>query len=158
MGALLKALEGGICNPRSWWRPHSQPERVAHRQEYARPQPRDHSHRSSSQVRQNCGRFACWIGNGKNNGGQYPETISCMLWGTDNIKTYGESLAQIMWMVGVNPLPDSLGRVNKVELIPLEELGRPRIDVVINCSGVFRDLFINQMNLLDKGREDGCGS
>lgn len=84
------------------------------------------------------------------NGGQYPETIACVLWGTDNIKTYGESLAQILWMVGVRPLPDSLGRVNKLELIPLEELGRPRIDVVINCSGVFRDLFINQMALLDR--------
>jgi magnesium chelatase subunit H len=85
------------------------------------------------------------------NGGQYPETIACVLWGTDNIKTYGESLAQIMWMVGVRPVPDALGRVNKLELISLEELGRPRIDVVVNCSGVFRDLFINQMNLLDKG-------
>ncbi|OKH44736.1 magnesium chelatase subunit H [Calothrix sp. HK-06] len=84
------------------------------------------------------------------NDGNYPETIACVLWGTDNIKTYGESLAQIMWMVGVRPVPDALGRVNKLELIPLSELGRPRIDVVINCSGVFRDLFINQMNLLDQ--------
>lgn len=84
------------------------------------------------------------------NGGNYPETIACVLWGTDNIKTYGESLAQIMWMVGVKPVPDALGRVNKLTLIPLEELGRPRIDVVVNCSGVFRDLFINQMNLLDQ--------
>ncbi|MFB2878560.1 magnesium chelatase subunit H [Floridanema aerugineum] len=82
--------------------------------------------------------------------GNWPETIACVLWGTDNIKTYGESLAQIMWMVGVTPIPDSLGRVNKLQLIPLEELGRPRIDVVVNCSGVFRDLFINQMNLLDQ--------
>merc|ERR1712100_221556 len=70
--------------------------------------------------------------------------------GTDNIKTYGESLAQVMLMVGVSPVPDALGRVNKLELIPLEELGRPRIDVVVNCSGVFRDLFVNQMNLLDR--------
>ena len=85
------------------------------------------------------------------NSGHYPETIACVLWGTDNIKTYGESLAQIFWMIGVKPVPDSLGRVNKLELIPLEELGRPRIDVVVNCSGVFRDLFINQMNLLDLG-------
>jgi magnesium chelatase subunit H len=84
------------------------------------------------------------------NGGLWPETIACVLWGTDNIKTYGESLAQIMWMVGVRPLPDALGRVNKLELISLEELGRPRIDVVVNCSGVFRDLFVNQMNLLDR--------
>jgi magnesium chelatase subunit H len=84
------------------------------------------------------------------NDGKYPETIAAVLWGTDNIKTYGESLAQIYWMLGVAPLPDSLGRMNKLELIPLEELGRPRIDVVVNCSGVFRDLFINQMALLDR--------
>lgn len=82
--------------------------------------------------------------------GAWPETIAFVLWGTDNIKTYGESLAQILWMVGVRPLPDSLGRVNKLELISLEELGRPRVDVVVNCSGVFRDLFINQMALLDR--------
>jgi magnesium chelatase subunit H len=89
--------------------------------------------------------------NKSENDGKWPETIACVLWGTDNIKTYGESLAQIMWMIGVRPVADALGRVNKLELIPLSELGRPRIDVVINCSGVFRDLFINQMNLLDQG-------
>jgi len=82
--------------------------------------------------------------------GEYPESIAFVLWGTDNIKTYGESLAQVLWMLGVRPMPDSLGRINKVEAIPLEELGRPRIDVVVTCSGVFRDLFINQMNLLDR--------
>jgi magnesium chelatase subunit H len=73
-----------------------------------------------------------------------------VLWGTDNIKTYGESLAQMLWFVGVKPVPDALGRVNKLELLSLEELGRPRIDIVVNCSGVFRDLFINQMALLDR--------
>ncbi len=82
--------------------------------------------------------------------GTWPETIACVLWGTDNIKTYGESLAQILWFVGVKPMPDSVGRVNKLELIPLKELGRPRVDVVVNCSGVFRDLFINQMALIDQ--------
>jgi magnesium chelatase subunit H len=84
------------------------------------------------------------------NDGVYPQSIALVLWGTDNIKTYGESLAQVMLMVGVRPMPDALGRVNKLELISLEELGRPRIDVVVNCSGVFRDLFVNQMNLLDR--------
>ncbi|MEO1507819.1 MAG: magnesium chelatase subunit H, partial [Cyanobacteria bacterium J06633_23] len=86
----------------------------------------------------------------QDNGGQYPETIASVLWGTDNIKTYGESLAQMLWFVGVKPVPDALGRVNKLEIVPLEELGRPRVDVVINCSGVFRDLFVNQMALLDR--------
>jgi len=85
------------------------------------------------------------------NDGMFPESIAFTLWGTDNIKTYGESLAQVLALVGVRPVSDSLGRVNKVELIPLEKLGRPRIDVVVSCSGVFRDLFINQMNLMDRG-------
>ena len=82
--------------------------------------------------------------------GAYPQSIAFTLWGTDNIKTYGESLAQVLMLLGVRPVPDSIGRVNKLELIPLEELGRPRVDVVVTCSGVFRDLFINQMNLLDR--------
>jgi len=86
----------------------------------------------------------------QDNGGVYPESIALVLWGTDNIKTYGESLAQVLWMVGVRPLADALGRVSKLQLIPIEELGRPRVDVVVNCSGVFRDLFINQMALLDR--------
>ena len=55
-----------------------------------------------------------------------------------------------MMLVGINPVSDALGRVNKLEVIPLEDLGRPRVDVVVNCSGVFRDLFVNQMNLLDR--------
>jgi len=86
----------------------------------------------------------------QDNDGVYPESIAFTLWGTDNIKTYGESLAQVLMLVGVRPVPDALGRVNKLELIPQEELGRPRVDVVVSCSGVFRDLFINQMALLDR--------
>eukprot|EP00595_Chromulina_sp_UTEXLB2642_P001382 CAMPEP_0196762960 /NCGR_PEP_ID=MMETSP1095-20130614/3121_1 /TAXON_ID=96789 ORGANISM="Chromulina nebulosa, Strain UTEXLB2642" /NCGR_SAMPLE_ID=MMETSP1095 /ASSEMBLY_ACC=CAM_ASM_000446 /LENGTH=1356 /DNA_ID=CAMNT_0042115127 /DNA_START=206 /DNA_END=4276 /DNA_ORIENTATION=+ len=86
----------------------------------------------------------------KQDSGEYPSSVAFTLWGTDNIKTYGESLGQVLMLIGVRPVPDALGRVNKLELIPLEQLGRPRIDVVVTCSGVFRDLFINQMNLLDR--------
>ena len=53
---------------------------------------------------------------------------------------------QVLALCGVRPVADSIGRVNKLELIPLEELKRPRIDVVVSCSGVFRDLFINQVH------------
>jgi magnesium chelatase subunit H len=90
------------------------------------------------------------LGRMKADSGAYPQSVAFTLWGTDNIKTYGESLAQVLMLLGVRPVPDSLGRVNKLELIPLEDLSRPRIDVVVTCSGVFRDLFINQMNLLDR--------
>lgn len=51
------------------------------------------------------------------NGGAWPETVAVVLWGTDNIKTYGESLAQVMMMVGINPVSDALGRVNKLEVL-----------------------------------------
>jgi magnesium chelatase subunit H len=84
------------------------------------------------------------------NDGNWPETIACVLWGTDNIKTYGEALAQILYMLGVKPVPDSIGRMNCIEIIPLTQLGRPRIDTVVTCSGIFRDLFPNQMELIDK--------
>lgn len=81
---------------------------------------------------------------------RYPETIAVMLWGSEAIKNFGESIGQVLWLIGVRPLPDALGRINNVELVPLEELGRPRIDVVVNCSGIFRDLFLSQMGLLDR--------
>ena len=55
-------------------------------------------------------------------------------------------------MVGIRPVPDALGRVNKLEVMSLEELGRPRVDVVVNCSGVFRDLFVNQVGGWGQGR------
>jgi magnesium chelatase subunit H len=85
------------------------------------------------------------------NDGMFPTSIAFALWGTDNIKTYGGSLAQVLALVGVRPVSsDSLGRVNKVESILLEKLGHLRIDVVVSCSGVFRHLFINQMNLMDR--------
>jgi magnesium chelatase subunit H len=82
--------------------------------------------------------------------GRYPESIAIVLWGIDNIKTEGESVAQALWMLGVRPRRDSLNRATDVEVIPLERLGRPRIDVVMTVSGIFRDLFGTTMALLDR--------
>ena len=76
--------------------------------------------------------------------------MALVLWGLDNIKTQGEGVAQALWLLGVRPRRDSLGRVTDVEPIPLERLGRPRIDVVMTVSGIFRDLFGATMGLLDK--------
>jgi magnesium chelatase subunit H len=81
--------------------------------------------------------------------GTYPETIAMVLWGIDNIKTEGEAVAQALWLLGVKPRRDALNRATDVEVIPLEELGRPRIDVVMTVSGIFRDLFGTTMGLLD---------
>jgi magnesium chelatase subunit H len=82
--------------------------------------------------------------------GQFPETIAMVLWGIDNIKTEGEAVAQALWFLGVKPKRDSLNRVTDVEAIPLVELGRPRIDVVMTISGIFRDLFSTTMEVLDR--------
>lgn len=82
--------------------------------------------------------------------GGWPETIAFVLWGTDNIKTEGEGVAQVLELIGVEPVPDSLGRMTRLRLIPAEELGRPRIDVVLSASGIFRDIFPNVMELLDR--------
>jgi magnesium chelatase subunit H len=82
--------------------------------------------------------------------GRYPRAMALVLWGLDNIKTQGEGVAQALWLLGVRPVRDALNRATEVEVIPLEELKRPRIDVVMTVSGIFRDLFAPTMALLDK--------
>ncbi len=82
--------------------------------------------------------------------GRYPRAMALVLWGLDNIKTQGEGVAQALWLLGVRPVRDALNRVTEIEVIPLEELKRPRMDVVMTVSGIFRDLFAPTMALLDK--------
>jgi len=82
--------------------------------------------------------------------GRYPRALALVLWGLDNIKTEGEGVAQALWLLGVRPVRDSLNRTTEIEVMPLEELKRPRIDVVMTVSGIFRDLFAPTMVLLDK--------
>jgi magnesium chelatase subunit H len=82
--------------------------------------------------------------------GRYPRAMAMVLWGLDNIKTEGEGVAQALWLLGVRPVRDSLNRATEIEVIPLEVLGRPRIDVVMTVSGIFRDLFGATIALLDK--------
>jgi magnesium chelatase subunit H len=80
--------------------------------------------------------------------GAVPETVAMVLWGTDNLKSEGAQLAQAMALIGARPRFDSYNRLAGAELIPLEELGRPRIDVVVTLSGVFRDLLPLQTRML----------
>ena len=82
--------------------------------------------------------------------GRYPRALALVLWGLDNIKTQGEGVAQALHLLGVRPVRDALNRATEIEVIPLEELKRPRIDVVMTVSGIFRDLFAPTMALLDK--------
>ena len=77
-----------------------------------------------------------------------PETIALVLWGTDNLKSGGGPIAQALALVGAQPRFDSYGRLAGAELLPLEVLGRPRIDIVVSLSGIFRDLLPLQIKLL----------
>jgi magnesium chelatase subunit H len=81
-------------------------------------------------------------------GNPFPETIAMVLWGTDNLKTEGAPIAQALALMGATPRFDSYGRLAGATLIPLEELGRPRVDVVISLSGIFRDLLPLQIKML----------
>ncbi len=81
--------------------------------------------------------------------GTFPETIAVMLWGLDAIKTKGESIGTLLELVGAAPVKEGTGRIVRYDLIPLEQLGHPRIDVLGNLSGIFRDSFVNILELLD---------
>jgi magnesium chelatase subunit H len=81
-------------------------------------------------------------------GNALPETVAIVLWGTDNLKTEGGPIAQALWLMGAAPRFDSYGRLCGALLVSLETLGRPRIDVVVTLSGIFRDLLPLQTRLL----------
>ena len=86
----------------------------------------------------------------ESNDGAYPETVSVNLWGLDAIKTKGESVGIVLELVGARSIKEGTGRVVRYELIPLSEMGgRPRVDVLCNMSGIFRDSFANVVGLLD---------
>jgi len=72
---------------------------------------------------------------------EYPEEIGVVAWGTPTVRTKGETIGQVLAMMGVRPVWTEAGRIDDVEPIDLDELGRPRIDVTTRVSGLFRDAF-----------------
>ena len=81
-------------------------------------------------------------------GAAFPESLAMVLWGTDNLKSEGVQIAQALALIGARPRFDGYGRLTGAELIPLDELGRPRIDVVVTLSGIFRDLLPLQTRMI----------
>ena len=77
-----------------------------------------------------------------------PRTVALVLWGSDNIKSDGGPIGQALALMGAKPRFDSFGRLSGADLIPLSDLGRPRIDVIMTLSGIFRDLLPLQTKLL----------
>jgi cobaltochelatase CobN len=88
------------------------------------------------------------------NQGEYPRSVGIVVWGTSTMRTHGDDIAEILHLMGVRPVwvPESR-RLKSVELVPVAELGRPRIDVTVRISGFFRDAFPNVVALLDQAVE-----
>ena len=86
--------------------------------------------------------------------GAYPEMVGLVIWGTSAMRTHGDDVAQVLALLGIKPVwqPESR-RVQGLEVIPISELGHPRIDVTVRISGFFRDAFPNLINLLDQAVE-----
>jgi magnesium chelatase subunit H len=81
-------------------------------------------------------------------GHPFPESVAVVLWGADNLKSEGAPIGQALALVGARPRFDAYGRLCGAALIPLDELARPRIDIVVTVSGIFRDLLPLQVRLL----------
>ena len=83
--------------------------------------------------------------------GRYPENIGIILWSTNTMRTGGDEVAEILYLMGVRPVwEDKSGRIDSLELISPGELKRPRIDVTVRISGIFRDSFPNVVELMDE--------
>jgi len=82
--------------------------------------------------------------------GGYPEKVAVILWATETLRNEGINEGTILWLMGMEPVWDASGRVTGTRVVPGAMLGRPRIDVLINPSGLYRDLFPEKMALLDK--------
>ena len=86
--------------------------------------------------------------------GEAPRTIAFVLWGTDNLKSEGVPIAQALHLLGARPRYDNYGRLCGADVVPAAELGRPRVDVVMTLSGIFRDLLPQQIAMLAEACRD----
>lgn len=89
----------------------------------------------------------------KRHNGEFPKKISYTLWSGEFIETGGATIAQVLYMLGVEPVRDAFGRVSDLKLIPSADLGRPRIDVVVQTSGQLRDIAAFRLFLVNRAVE-----
>ncbi len=85
--------------------------------------------------------------------GDFPRKVGYTFWSSEFIESEGSTIAQVLYMLGVEPVRDVFGRVSDLRLIPVNELGRARIDVVVQTSGQFRDLAASRLMLITKAVE-----
>jgi len=146
LGALIHALDGGYVPPAPGGDVVANPDvlptgRNVHGFDPFRLP-------SAYAVRQGAAAAERLIERHRADGKPWPESLAMVLWGTDNLKSEGAPIAQAMALIGARPRFDGYGRLAGAELIPLADLGRPRIDVVITLSGIFRDLLPLQTRML----------
>ena len=90
--------------------------------------------------------------------GDYPRKVSYTFWSSEFVESEGATIAQVLYMLGVEPVRDPYGRVSDLRLIPSETLGRPRVDVVVQTSGQFRDLAASRLALISRAVEMAAAS
>jgi len=145
---LLRGLNGGYITPNIGGDPIRTPEVLPTGQNTFQFDPRlvpsDAAYERGAEIAENT------IQHYYKKYGKYPRSSAVVLWGFETTKTRGETVGQIFSYIGVKVVRKSGAWEPKLEVIPLEEMGRPRIDCVVNVCGFFRDMFPNVMVLIDR--------
>jgi cobaltochelatase CobN len=153
IGNLLRGLDGGFVPPgpagaptrgAAWLLPTGRNFYAVDPRNLPSPAAWEMGSQLAAQV---AGRF-------KDEEGRWPETVALTLWGTSQMRTQGDDAAEVLALLGIRPVWDAVSRrIERLEPIPLAELGRPRIDVVMRISGFFRDSFPHLIAMLDEAVE-----
>ncbi len=148
MDALINSLNGGYTAPQSGGDPAFNPEAVpSGRNLYSINETKTPSREAFEVAKKLVNSL---LENHLEKHGQYPNKVAFSLWSSEFIRQEGITIAQILYCLGVEPVTDRRGTVHDVQLIPLESLGRPRIDVVVQTSGQFRDLAATRIYLINR--------
>jgi cobaltochelatase CobN len=146
--SIINALNGGYISPSSGGDPVSNPDSVpTGRNMYsidAEKTPTEEAWKVGKRLAQEL------IKTKLESTGEYPRKVAFTLWGGEFIRNQGINLAEIFYLLGVEPVRNSRGTVYDVKLIPSSELKRPRIDVIVQTSGQFRDVATSRVYLINK--------
>lgn len=148
VGSIINALNGGYIKPSSGGDPIFNPQAIpTGRNMYAinaERTPTEEAWKLGVEMAEQV------ISNHKKKTGKYPRKVAYTLWGGEFIRGQGSTIAQIFYLLGVEPVRNAVGTVQGVKLIPSEKLGRPRIDVMVQTSGQFRDFAASRIFLINK--------
>ncbi len=146
--ALINSLNGGYTAPQSGGDPAFNPEAVpSGRNHYSISETKTPSEQAYDAAKKLIDKI---LARRLEESGSYPEKVAFTLWSSEFIRQEGITIAEIFYLLGVEPVRNSRGTVHDIKLIPIEELGRPRIDVVVQTSGQFRDLAASRIYLINR--------